>query len=198
MPRTKKIQANRFKTLKNLSGEKWKKIKTPVPTQKVNYYISNKGRLKSISKKDKSEYLLNPSPDRQGYLRSSVKLEDRNYAIYVHNQVARYWSKKGGRKDIYHIHKDLDRSNNKPSNVIWVNEEKWKKYIRDRRKKFGFKAHKKGGRPKLSEKQVAQIKKHLVKGKMLKNKIAEKFGVSHTQINRIERGENWSHVKAAK
>lgn len=193
-----KIPGNRDKKIKELKGEAWKKIKTPVPSNRVNYYISNKGRLKSVHKTNKSEYLLKPSPDRQGYMRSSVKLEDRNYAIYVHMQVAKYWSKKASRKEVKYIHKDLNRSNNRPTNVIWVTEERWKKYIKDRAKKFGFVAHRKGGNPKLKEKQVAQIKKLLKKGKMIKKKIAEKYDVSHTQINRIESGENWSHVKAAK
>jgi len=193
-----KIPENREKKVKDLRNEQWKKIKTPVPSNRVNYYISNKGRLKSVSKKDKSEYLLNPSPDRQGYMRSSVKLEDRNYAIYVHNQVAKYWSKKAKKNETKYIHKDLDRSNNKPNNVLWVTEEKWKKYIKARAEKYGFVAHRKGGKPKLTVKQVAQIKKYLAKGKMMKKKIAEKFDVSHTQINRIESGENWSQVKAAK
>lgn len=194
----KKIPENREKKIKELRGEKWKKIKTPVPSNRVNYYISNRGRLKSISKKDKSEYLLNPSPDRQGYVRSSVKLEDRNYAIYVHMQVAKYWSAKAKKNQIKYIHKDLDRANNKPSNVVWVTEERWKKYIKARAEKFGFVAHRKGGKPKLTEKKVAQIKKLLNKGKMMKKKIAEKYGVSHTQINRIQSGENWGHIKAAK
>ena len=194
----KKIPENREKKIKDLKNESWKKIKTPVPSNRVNYYISNKGRLKSISKKDKSEYLLNPSPDRQGYMRSSVKLQDRNYAIYVHMQVARYWSKKPTKNQVKYIHKDLNRSNNKPTNVVWVTEEKWKQYIKDRAVKFGFVAHRKGGKPKLNEKKVAQIKKYLAQGKMMKKKIAEKYDVSHTQINRIESGENWGHVEAKK
>ncbi len=193
-----KLPENRTKKVKNLSNEKWKKIATPSPSNRVNYYISNKGRLKSIDKNNKSEYLLNPSPDRQGYMRSSVKLEDRNYAIYLHMQVAKYWSKKPSRNYTRYIHKDLDRSNNKPSNVIWVTEDGWRKYVQARAKKYGFVAHRKGGKPKLTEAKVAMIKKHLKQGKMLKHKIAEKYGVSHTQINRIERGENWGHVKAKK
>lgn len=193
-----KIPENREKKIKELKNEEWKKIKTPVPSNRVNYYISNKGRLKSVAKKDKSEYLLNPSADRQGYMRSSVNLEDRNYAIYVHMQVAKYWSKKAKKDEVKYIHKDLDRSNNKPNNVIWVTEELWKQYIKDRAKKFGFVAHRKGGKPKLTEAKVAQIKKLLAKGKMMKKKIAEKYEVSHTQINRIESGENWGQVKAAK
>lgn len=198
MAKTKKLPDNRLKKVKSLANEKWKKIKTPAPSNRVNYYISSKGRLKSIDKNNKSEYLLNPSPDRQGYMRSSVKLEDRNYAIYLHMQVAKYWSKKESRNQTYYIHKDLNRSNNKPTNVIWVTEERWKKYIKARAKKFGFVAHRKGGKPKLTERNVSMIKKYLKQGKMLKHKIAEKYGVSHTQINRIQKGENWSHVKAAK
>jgi len=181
----------------NLSGERWKLIELPRPTITMDYYVSNKGRIKSKHKETGKERVLNPSPDKKDYLKSSIKLDGGNYGLYVHMQVARYWSKKS-KSSVYYIHKDLNRLNNLPSNVIWVTEERWRQYLRDRAKMIGYVPHKKGGRPKLKVRQVAQIKKYLKKGKMAKSKIAEKYNVSHTQVNRIENGENWAHVKAAK
>lgn len=187
----------RQKKAKNLKGERWKLIELPRETITMDYYVSNQGRLKSKSKLNGTERVLNPSPDKKKYLKSSIKLEGGNYGLYVHMQVAKYWSKK--KKDgVYYIHKDLNRLNNHPSNVVWVNEERWRQYLRDRAKMIGYVPHKKGGKPKLKVTQVAMIKKLLKNGKMAKNKIATKYGVSHTQINRIERGENWAHVKAKK
>jgi len=181
----------------NLPGERWKKIELPRPTITMDYYISNKGRLKSKHKETGKDRVLNPSPDKKNYLKSSIKLQGGNYGLYVHMQVARYWSKKK-KNCVYYIHKDLDRKNNLPSNVIWVTEDRWREYLRDRAKMIGYVPHKKGGKAKLKKRQVAMIKKYLKNGKMPKSKIAEKYDVSHTQINRIEKGENWADVKPAK
>ena len=188
----------REKKIKNLPNERWKLIELPRETNQVDYYISNQGRIKSKSKKDGSEHVLSPSPDKKNYMRSSVKLKGGNYALYVHMQVAKYWSKKPKASFKRYIHKDLNRKNNLPSNVIWVSDEDWKAYVQKRAKKYGFVPHKKGGKPKLRRSEVAIIKKMLITGRTRKKMIAKRFGVSHTQINRIERGENWASVQPAK
>ena len=186
----------RQKKLSSLPGERWKKIETPRPTLKMEYYVSNKGRIKSKSKIDGSEHSLNPTPDKKEYLKSSIKLEGGSYGLYVHMQVAKYWAKKPKNKNATKfIHKDLNRLNNSAENIVWVTNEEWKEYIRARATKYGFTPHRKGGKPKLTEAKVKKIKEHLVKGKMPKSKIAAKFDVSHTQVNRIESGENWGHVE---
>jgi hypothetical protein len=170
-------------------------IETPRETKQVNYYVSNKARIKSVKKDDGSEHLLKLSPDKKGYMRASVKLDGGNYALYMHMQVARYWSKKKA-KDTRYIHLDLNRKNNLPSNVVWVTEERWREYVQARAKKYGFVPHRKGGKPKLRRAEVVLIKKMLKTGKTRKKMIAKRFGVSHTQINRIEKGENWADVSA--
>jgi len=48
---------------------------------------------------------------------------------------------------------------------------------------------------KLTETQVIRLKKKLKRGKNPLYKIAREFGITHTQLNRIRRGENWGHVK---
>ena len=186
----------RQKKAKSLKGERWKKIETPRPTLKMDYYVSNLGRLKSRSKTDRSEHILNPTPDAKDYLKSSIKLEGGSYGLYVHMAVAKYWSKKP-RKAGYnrYIHKNLNRLNNKASNIVWVTDDEWREYVKKRAKKYGYKPHRKGGKPKLTEAQVIRIKKHLAVGRMTKSKIAAKFSVSHTQINRIEAGENWARLE---
>ncbi|NNF23116.1 MAG: hypothetical protein HKN67_14345 [Saprospiraceae bacterium] len=188
----------RVKRIPNLLNERWKSVELPSDAKKVEYKISNRGRLKSVSKIDKTQHLMNPSPDKKKYMRCSIKLDGRNYALYIHALVARYWSKKPKKNQTKVIHKDLDRTNNSPSNVVWVTHEEWKEYLRQRAKKFGFEHHRRGGKAKLKEGDVAIIKKMLRTGKTRKKMIVKRFGVSHTQINRIERGENWGHVKAAK
>ena len=188
--------AKRLAKVKGLPGERWKMIETPRETKQVNYYVSNKARIKSISKSDGSEHLLKLSPDKKNYMRASVKLVGGNYALYMHMQVARYWSKKKNSSCTKYIHLDLNRKNNLPINVVWVTHERWREYIQERAKKYGFVPHRKGGKAKLRRAQVVLIKKMLKTGKTRKKMIAKRFGVSHTQINRIERGENWSDVRA--
>jgi len=186
----------RQKKAKSLQGERWKKIETPRPTLKMDYYVSNLGRLKSRSKTDNSEHILNPTPDAKDYLKSSIKLEGGSYGLYVHMAVAKYWSKKPKKAGYNrYIHKNLNRLDNKAANIVWVTDDEWRDYVRNRAKKYGYKPHRKGGKPKLTEKQVIQIKKHLAAGRMPKSKIAAKFSVSHTQINRIEAGENWARLE---
>lgn len=185
----------RVKKAKSMRGERWKQIETPRPTLKMDYFISNLGRLKSVSKSDGSEHILTPTPDAKDYMKSSIKLEGGSYGLYIHMAVAKYWSKKPNKPGYNrYIHKDLDRLNNRASNIVWVTDDEWRDYVRARAKKYGFVPHRKGGKPKLKEKEVIRIKKHLAAGRMPKSKIAAKFGVSHTQINRIEAGENWAQL----
>jgi len=188
--------AKRLKKVKSLPGERWKLIETPRETKQVEYYVSNKARIKSVSKVDDTEHVLKMSPDKKNYMRASVKLVGGNYALYMHMQVARYWSKRKSAKHTRYIHLDLNRKNNLPANVVWVTEERWREYVKARAKKYGFVPHRKGGKPKLRRAQVVLIKKMLKSGKTRKKMIAKRFGVSHTQINRIEKGENWADVSA--
>ena len=60
----------RQKKAKSLPGERWKLIETPRPTLKMNYYVSNMGRLKSKSKTDGSEHILTPTADSKKYLKA--------------------------------------------------------------------------------------------------------------------------------
>jgi len=48
---------------------------------------------------------------------------------------------------------------------------------------------------KLTETDVIRLKKKLKRGKNPLYKIAKEFGITHTQLNRIRRGENWAHIK---
>ena len=186
-------------TFKNLPNEKWAKITFKRPTKKKDYYISNMGRAKSIDKVTEEEKELKTHPDHRGFYRASIKVEGNlNQAIYVHKEVAKHFVDPESEEHIYVIHKDLNRKNNLPSNIIWVDEKEWKEYIKARAKKFGFKKSNKGGYYKLTAAQVAIIKKQLIQGKTRRKMIAKRFGVSTTQLKRIERGENWSHVEPAK
>ena len=118
--------------------------------------------------------------------------------MYVHKEVANHFVKPPSEEHIHVIHKDLNRKNNHISNILWVTDPEWKIYIKERAVKFDFKKSTKGGYFKLTASQVAIIKKQLANGKTRRKMIAKRFGVSTTQLKRIERGENWGHIEAAK
>ena len=47
---------------------------------------------------------------------------------------------------------------------------------------------------KLTETDVIRLKKKIQRGKNPLYKIAKEFGITHTQLNRIRKGENWGHI----
>ena len=183
----------------NLGGEKWAQVTFKRETKSKNYFISNLGRAKSVDKVSGEEKLMKTHPDHRGFFRASIKVVGNlNQALYVHKEVARHFCIPKTDEHIHVIHKDLNRKNYHESNIIWVTDPEWKAYIKERAKKFGFKKSNKGGYFKLTAAQVAIIKKQLLNGKTRRKMIAKRFGVSTTQLKRIERGENWKHVEPAK
>lgn len=186
-------------SVENISGEKWAQVTFKKETKSKNYFISNYGRAKSIDKLTEEERVMSTHPDHRGFLRASIKVEGNlNQALYVHKEVAKHFVTPPSEEHIHVIHKDLNRKNNHISNILWVTDPEWKIYIKERAVKFDFKKSTKGGYFKLTASQVAIIKKQLATGKTRRKMIAKRFGVSTTQLKRIERGENWGHIEAAK
>jgi hypothetical protein len=112
--------------------------------------------------------------------------------------MAKSFVDKSSRKHTLVIHKNYDRQDNKLRNLVWATPDEHKKYVWDRLRHFGYKPEGRITSNKLKPKQVAQIKKALAKGKTTKVKLSQKYKVSSTQLKRIERGENWAHIEAAK
>jgi HNH endonuclease len=82
----------------------------------------------------------------------------------------------------YVIHKDGNLLNNAVKNLAWATpSEKL-----DHQKHLG-----RYGNAKLGTKEVLKIKRLLAKNDKPINEIAKDFQVSHTQIHRIKKGENW-------
>lgn len=185
--------------VKSLKNEQWSKIKLPSAHNSKIYWVSNKARIKSIDKNTKKEYLLKMKPDHHGHLRATIRLANgKNYGLWVHKHVASNFVKKPSRSHNLIIHKNYKRDDNKLNNLKWVTQEDHRSYITERLRATGHVFHNKGGSSKLKAAQVATIKKQLGTGKKTKTFLANKYGVSLTQLKRIERGENWAHVKPAK
>lgn len=107
--------------------------------------------------------------------------EKINKSLLIHRVVAECWVENPELKP-YVIHKDGNLLNNKAENLAWATPDEKLEH----QKKMG-----KFGNIKLTTKDVLQIKRLLSKEEKSVNSIAKSFNVSHTQIHRIKKGENW-------
>lgn len=80
------------------------------------YKVSNYGRVKSF--KCSSEKILNPSPDKYGYLRVTLRKGNKNKCAKVHRLVAEHFLSKIEGKNVVN-HKDEVKSNNQVDNLEW-------------------------------------------------------------------------------
>jgi hypothetical protein len=95
-----------------------------------------------------------------------------------------------GPKQTFVVHLDYNKENNHVKNLKWVDRVE---LVAHQYKNPGYQ---KGmvRYSKLSETDVIRLKKKLKRGKNPLYKIAKEFGITHTQLNRIRRGENWGHI----
>ncbi|MFW6226570.1 MAG: NUMOD4 domain-containing protein [Bacteroidota bacterium] len=169
--------------------EEWKKIDFPEMASSEVYYISNFGRIKSF-KGNKEGTIVNGSTLR-GYRILTIKLKDnRNTTKYIHKLVAEAFIEREHEQQEHVIHLDYNKMNNKVSNLKWVT----KKTMYEHHKLNPN--YKKGhiNNAKLTETEVIRLKLKLKRSKNKLYKIAKEFGITHTQLNRIRRGENWGHI----
>ena len=171
-------------------SEIWKKLVIPNLDDCEKYEISNFGRLKSY-KKDSFGYILKNSK-LKGYQALVVKLKNKkNTTKYVHKLVAEHFIPKDSPLQRHVIHLDFDKDNNHVSNLLWVTRQTMFAHQKiNPNYKRGFLSN-----AILTEDDVIQLKLKLIRGENKPNKLAREFGITHTQLNRIRKGENWAHVK---
>jgi hypothetical protein len=185
----------------DIRGEVWQQIEFKGTTKGKKYYISNLGRTKSVDKVSGKESLMKATMLKTGFPKITYRLNEGCESVYPHKVIAEYFIPKPSNDHSHVIHVDMNRSNNRITNLKWVTEEERKQHNKKRAKAFGYnkKEHVRGvGNYKLTEAKVAIIKKQLETGKTRRTMIAKRFGITLTQIKRIEKGENWSHVKPAR
>ncbi len=174
-----------------MEEEIWKKIQSDEGKLEIKYEISDLGNVKSHAYA--KERILKGA-HVEGY--KAVRLRLQNGKVvnkYVHRLVAEYFIKQPTPNHKLVIHLDYDKTNNNVANLKWVTQEEQVAH------KINGPHHKKGlvTNSKLSREQVAQIKRLLKEGDLRKSVIARKFLITHTQLNRIEKGANWKNVKPA-
>lgn len=183
------------KEIKSLKNEEWKKIKKEGSTKRMYYMISSNGRIKSVDKKSKDESLIKGTFTKGGYHQFNIKIsDDKRKTFYVHRLVAELFLDKRKKGQEFVCHKNGKKADNKTKNLMWANREEWSR-LHDKLGTYQNLDRKGGYNSKLTEAKVRTIKKSLRAGKKTKTSIAQKYGVSITQINRIATGENWSHVE---
>jgi len=174
--------------------ERWSKVPAKGDTKKCNYYFSDHGRLKSVNKLSKDEKLLKGSLMKQGFKQLNLKLiDDARQGFYVHKLVAKKFCKKK-RSQKFVIHKDGNKLNNHFENLSWATREEMTQHQVEQ----GVYLHKNRKMPshsKMTETKVKLLKKRLREGKTKRKVLAKSFGITETQVRRIEKGENWGHVK---
>ena len=162
------------------------------------YYVSNMGRLATLSWKSKS--ILNgqvkvftPALDANGYYRTMILLDGKFKTIKMHRLVADHWVVNQFNKPQVN-HNNHDRTDNRAENLEWVTH---RENI-DHMMTHGRQAMNNGtknGMSKLNEDIVRQIrsdyKPHIVMAKDL----AKKYEVSLTTIKSILRRKTWASVK---
>jgi len=186
------MNKNHFNNIhQTLISETWKPVRTEDMEENELYEVSNWGRIKSF-KSNKSEGSIIKGSTLKGYKILNIKLKDqRRTTKYVHKLVAECFIPKDNDLQQYVIHLDFNKDNNHFENLKWVTKETMFAHqkINPNYKRGAI------NYSKLTETDVIRLKKKLARGKNKLYKLAKEFGITHTQLNRIRRGENWGHVK---
>ena len=176
-------------------NEIWRPVIAKAPTVKCDYFFSNYGRVKSFTKATETERLLKCSNSKKiGYKVLNLRLEGGlRQGFYVHHLVAKAFVEQPSEEHKFVIHLDNNRYNNYWENLQWMTRQQ----MVDRQVEQGVyknENRKRGKQVKMTETKVKLLKQRLQKGKTKKKVLAKNFGITLTQLKRIERGENWGNV----
>ncbi|MBN1118357.1 MAG: HNH endonuclease [Bacteroidales bacterium] len=186
---------------KTFWDEIWKPVFFKGISQSEKYEISNYGRIKRWIPKENDWVVQKPS-NVNGYAYFSFKTEEsvlhkKRTTKSLHRLVAEEYlpKPKGSQDNVIHI--DFNKWNNHVNNLQWSTREEMFKHSRKSPRTAAAIERRKGEitNSKLTETEVMRLKKKLKRGKTPLYKIAKEFGITHTQLNRIRRGENWAHIK---
>lgn len=184
----------KVKKIKSHWNERWVAVPAKAPTKKCDYFFSDYGRLKSVHKLTGEEKLLRGSLMKQGFMQLNLKLKDEiRQGFYVHKLVADAFVPEEKGKDFV-VHIDNNKLNNHFKNLKRADREEMTQHQIDR----GVYKHENRKMPshsKMTETKVRLLKKRLKDGKTKRKVLAKSFGITETQVRRIEKGENWGHVK---
>lgn len=170
--------------------ELWKKVDVPNLDPEEDVWVSNYGRIRSFKTSKVGGKIIGGSW-LTGYNILVLKLtENRRRTVFVHKLVAEYFIQNNNPKADYVIHADYDKTNNHTSNLKYVTREE----LRTHRRSDKDYDVKKVRNSKLTIEDVKKLKKRLRDNDTKPYRLAQEFGITHTQLNRIKNNENWQHV----
>ena len=185
--------------LKSYWDEEWKSLHFDGIDETQKYEISNYGRIR-LYKNDIKGWKILKAANVNGYAYFSFKSGKNIHGRItkcVHRLVAEKYVKRPSQKHNNVIHIDFNKWNNYYKNLKWATRaELFEHSQKSPRTKIALEKRKgEITNAKLTETDVIRLKKKLKRGKNPLYKIAKEFGITHTQLNRIRKGENWGHIK---
>lgn len=184
----------------NMGVEVWKRLKFEGLKDDEIYEISNHGRLRHWYPKLNDFKIMKQSTVR-GYkyfmwFKSNEGWDNKIKKI-IHRLVAEAFCEKVDEDYDFVIHLDHDKANNYYKNLKWVTRMQMTEHNQTNPRVMAAHAARKGriNNSKLTEADVLRLKKKIKRGKVRLYQLAKEFGITHTQLNRIRKGQNWAHVK---
>jgi hypothetical protein len=203
-------------TLQYLVGEIFKEISLGKDDDKLQlrYAISNCGRLVSFSRwNDLESGRIVKGSTQDGYRiwRYTVRT-DKGKIKYKHRflyrLVAEYFLPKTSDDQVYVLHLDRKRANDRVENLKWATKveqlehSKKSPYVKSALRKQAqllkeYREQNKINGVKLTATQVMRLKKKLLdpNRKTRLKILAKQYGVSTMTLQRIRTGENWGHIQ---
>ncbi len=180
--------------------EIWKKLSFEGLKDDEVYEISNYGRLRHWYAKLNDFKIMKQSTVR-GYkyfmwFKSNDGWDNKIKKI-IHRLVADSFCEKPDEDHDFVIHLDHDKGHNYYKNLKWVTRMQMTEHNQTNPRVMAAHAARKGriNNSKLTEADVLRLKKKIKRGKVRLYQLAKEFGITHTQLNRIRKGQNWAHVK---
>lgn len=173
--------------IKNLKGEKWKRIKG----YNGKYKVSNMGRVKSLNPKQKEAKLMKQSFLSKGRKYKRVNILGKYFL--VHRLVLMTFEPITNLDGMVCNHIDHNPTNNMLSNLEWATQkENVQKAVQ-----YGHKpdnAGEKNGRSKLSVHDVKKIREQFAIGATTTQELSEQYNISKGNINCIIKMRSWKNV----
>lgn len=165
------------------------------------YEVSNTGLIRRVYQPKSGRYkkgeILNPCKDKDGYYRTILTSDrGRRKNCMVHRLVAEaFVSNPSNNPVVNHI--DGDKTNNHESNLEWVTVLQNNLHAL----RTGLRKHPPGDlhhMAKITESQVKGLIKTYRVSKVTQYDLAEKYGISQSQVNRILKGVRWKHLETTR
>lgn len=185
--------------MRSFPDEQWRKLNFEPNALRLNYAVSNFGRLVSFSDDLKEGKLLKGGL-LGGYPTFVCRPYGKSKTIYIHKLIAEYFLEKPSEDHIYVIHLDYKKTNNHTRNLMWATKEEMEAHQQNSPFVLQSREKRRHQRPtkghKLTTTDVIRIKKRIFdpNRKTRYRLIAKQFGISEMQLYRIKSGENWGHV----